>query len=112
VNTEFGGNRLAYILLSLCSAPAVSSSALAGKLQVSERTISNDVKQLESELKDCASVRSSQGRYTLHIYDAARFQTVRARILADDGGLNSPGGRMDYIFGRLMRAEAPQFCVL
>lgn len=107
MNTEFGGNRLAYILLSLCGAPAVSSSALAGKLQVSERTISNDVKQLESELKDCASIRSSQGRYTLHIYDAARFQTVRARILADDGGLNSPGGRMDYIFGRLMRAEAP-----
>lgn len=52
-------NRLAYILLTLCSTPTISSGALAEKLQVSERTISNDIKQLETELKDCATIRNN-----------------------------------------------------
>lgn len=53
-------NRLAYILLALCSAPAVSSGGLAEKLRVSERTISNDIKQLEGELRDCASIAAAR----------------------------------------------------
>lgn len=100
-------NRLAYILLALCSAPAVSSGGLAEKLRVSERTISNDIKQLEGELRDCASIRGGQGKYTLHIFDEQLFRTVRAGILAEDSGFNSPAGRMNYIFSRLARAQAP-----
>lgn len=100
-------NRLAYILLTLCSTPAASPGVLAERLRVSERTVSNHMKQLEGELKDCATIRSSQGKYTLHIFDAERFRSVRARILAEESGFNSPGGRMDYVFGRLVRSQVP-----
>ena len=100
-------NRLAYILLTLCSTPAASHGVLAERLRVSERTVSNHMKQLEGELKDCATIRSSQGKYTLHIFDAERFRAVRARILAEESGFNSPGGRMDYVFGRLVRSQVP-----
>lgn len=40
-------NRLAYILLTLCSTPAASHGVLAERLRVSERTVSNHMKQLE-----------------------------------------------------------------
>ena len=103
-NTE---NRLAYILLALCSTPAASPGALAEKLRVSERTVSNDVKQLEGELKGCATIRSNQGKYALHVFDAERFRTVRAGILAEESGFNSVSGRMDYIFSRLARSQVP-----
>lgn len=100
-------NRLAYILLTLCSTPAISSGALAEKLQVSERTVSNDIKQLETELKDCATIRNNQGKYALHVFDAVRFRAVRADILAEESGFNSVSGRMDYVFSRLVRSQAP-----
>ena len=107
MDNTFGDNRLAYILLALCSAPAISSGTLAEKLQVSERTVSNDIKQLESELKDCATIRNNQGKYVLHVFDAVRFRAVRARLLAEESGFNSLGGRMDYVFGRLARSQIP-----
>lgn len=100
-------NRLAYILLTLCSTPAISSGALAEKLQVSERTVSNDIKQLETELKDCATIRNNQGKYALHVFDAVRFRAVRADILAEESGFNSVSGRMDYVFSRLVRSQVP-----
>lgn len=100
-------NRLAYILLTLCSTPAISSGALAEKLQVSERTVSNDIKQLETELKNCATIRNNQGKYALHVFDAARFRAVRASILAEESRFNSVSGRMDYIFSRLARSQVP-----
>lgn len=100
-------NRLAYILLTLCSTPAISSGALAEKLQVSERTVSNDIKQLETELKDCATIRNNQGKYALHVFDAVRFRDVWAGILAEESGFNSLSGRMDYIFSRLVRSQVP-----
>ena len=107
MDNTFGDSRLAHILLALCSTPAASSGTLAEKFQVSERTVSNDIKQLEAELKDCATIRSNQGRYVLHIFDAARFRAVRARLLAEERGFNSLSGRMDYVFGRLARSQAP-----
>lgn len=100
-------NRLAYILLTLCSTPAISSGALAEKLQVSERTVSNDIKQLETELKDCATIRNNQGKYALHVFDAVRFRAVRAGILAEESGFNSVSGRMDHVFSRLVRSQVP-----
>ncbi len=100
-------NRLAYILLALCSTAAVSSSALAERLQVSERTVSNDIKQLETELKACATIRNNQGKYVLHVFDAVQFRAVRTRILAEESGFNSLSGRIDYVFGRLARSQTP-----
>lgn len=103
----FGDNRMATILLALGRAHTLSLGELAEKLDVSERTVRNDIRQLGEELKGSAAVESAQGRYTLRIYDAAGFRAVRERLLEQDERFNSPRNRMDYVFGRLMRAEAP-----
>ena len=108
MKSSFGDNRLAQILLSFCRTDTISSAALAEKLDVSERTIRNDVKQLEEELAGCASFEGGQGQYTLRVYDSRRFQEKCAELMTEAGpDFNSPGSRMDYVFGRLMRAEEP-----
>lgn len=103
----FGDDRTAGILRLFSGTPTLTAAALASRLGVSERTIRNDIRLLNAELKDCASIDGEQGKLTLHIYDTERFQNVRARLLETDRFLNSPRNRMDYIFGKLMRADAP-----
>ena len=103
----FGDNRLAGILQFFCRTPSAPVSALAERFEVSERTVRNDLKQLNAELEGCAVIESVQGRYSLRIYDSAQFQSVRERILETDEFLNSPQNRMDYTFGRLMRSVKP-----
>lgn len=107
MKNTFGDNRLADILQFFCRTPAATISALAERLEVSERTIRNDLKQLGAELEGCAVIEAAQGRYSLRVYDSYLFQSVRDRILEADGFLNSPQNRMDYIFGRLMRSMKP-----
>lgn len=102
-----GDNRIASILLAFCRVHTLSAAELAERLEVSERTVRNDIKQLNEDLRGCAAVESAQGRYTLHVYDGAAFQDTRRRLTESDERFNSPRNRMDYIFGRLMRAEAP-----
>ena len=103
----FGDNRTADILRLFSGMSALTAAALASRLDVSERTIRNDIRLLNAEFKGCASIDSEQGKLTLHVYDAERFQAVRARLLETDKFLNSPRNRMDYIFGKLMRADSP-----
>ena len=103
----FGDDRTAGILRLFSGTPSLTAAALASRLDVSERTIRNDIRLLNAELKDCASIDSEQGKFTLHVYDTEHFQAVRARLLETDKFLNSPRNRMDYIFGKIMRADSP-----
>ena len=107
MNNLFGDNRTAHLLSLFCQTPSLTAAALAGRLDVSERTVRNDIRVLNGELKDCASIDNEQGKYTLHVYDAERFRTESARLLETDRFLNSPRNRMDYLFGKLLRANHP-----
>lgn len=103
----FGDNRLANLLQLLYQTPGAAVSTLAWKLEVSERTVRNDIKQLNDLLRGCAAVEGAQGRYTLRVFDTERFQKVFATLSEADDFLNSPRNRMDYLFGRLMRSDRP-----
>lgn len=103
----FGDNRLANLLQLLYQTPGAAVSTLAWKLEVSERTVRNDIKQLNDLLRGCAAVEGAQGRYTLRVFDTERFQKVFASLSEADDFLNSPRNRMDYLFGRLMRSDRP-----
>ena len=107
MKSVFGDNRIADILQFFCRNPVVMPGILAVKLNVSERTIRNDIKQINSELKDCAVIEGTQGKYTLRIYDNEGFHKVCVRLMEVDEFLNSPHNRMDYMFGRLMRSREP-----
>lgn len=103
----FGDNRQAAILQFLCRKPSFAIGVLAERLAVSERTIRNDIKQLNEELDGCAIIEGVQGRYSLRIYNRECFQTILSRILEADDFLNSSRNRMDYTFGRLARSIEP-----
>lgn len=100
-------NRSASILQYFRKNPMTTIGTLASRLDVSERTIRNDIRQLNQELKDCAVIEGVQGKYTLRIFQADRFSEIFMEIIQNDDFLNSSRNRMDYMFGKLMRAEEP-----
>jgi lichenan operon transcriptional antiterminator len=80
---------------------------IASKLNVSERTVRNDIKQLEQMLEGCAVIEGVQGKYSLRVFDQKQFQDIFEELTQEDKFLNSPRNRMDYLFGKLMRATLP-----
>lgn len=103
----FGDNRGAVILQLFRKTPVISVGTLSAKLNVSERTIRNDIRQLNEELKECAEIVGEQGKYSLRIFHIDRFREIVAGMLESDDFLNSPRNRMDYAFGKLMRGSEP-----
>ena len=107
MKNAFGDNRTANILTAFSKSPSLSLSVLAERLGVSERTVRNDIRQLNEAFRGCAAIEIEQGRCALHIYDKEAFASVKARLLDADEYLNSPRNRMDHIFGRLLRSAEP-----
>ncbi len=103
----FSDNRNANMLQLFRKSSVISVGTLAAKLDVSERTVRNDIKQLNAELADCAEIMGEQGRYSLRIFNLERFRERFAKMIENDDFLNSPRNRMDYAFGKLMRTEEP-----
>lgn len=103
----FSDNRIANMLQILRKTSEITVSALASRLGVSERTVRNDIKQINQELQDCAVIDGSQGKYSLRIFQPERFRKAYSQIIQADEFLNSSRNRMDYIFGRLMRSDEP-----
>ena len=82
-------------------------AAIAQELGVSERTIRNDIRQLNEDLGDGASIEGVQGRYSLRIFDPDAYKKAYEKICDTDGMFDTPRGRQNYIFAELMRADAP-----
>ena len=103
----FSDNRLANMLHLFHNTQTMSVNNMAAKLRVSDRTLRNDIKQLNQTLNGCALIEGFQGRYTLRVFDADMFKKILSELSEADEFLNSPRNRMDYMFGKLMRAEMP-----
>ena len=103
----FSDNRLANLLHLFHNTQTMSVNNMAAKLKVSDRTIRNDIKELNQTLNGCALIEGFQGRYTLRVFDAEMFKNILSELSEADEFLNSPRNRMDYMFGKLMRAEMP-----
>ena len=107
MNDRTEGSREAAILECFCQTPSITAAALSQRLEVGERTVRNDIRLLNQDLRECASIEAKQGIWTLRVYDAERFRAVCTRLLAADARFTSPRVRMRYVFGRLMRAVQP-----
>lgn len=103
----FEDNRPAKILQYFRKNPVITISTLSAKLGVSERTIRNDIKQLNQELNGTAIIEGAKGKYGLHVFSVEDFYKVYAGLTESDAFLNSVRNRMAYIFGRLIRSEEP-----
>lgn len=106
-------NRLLTILRELMAEEnAVTSSVLAGVLDVTTRTVRGDIKALDAELSGHgAAIESLKGKgYRLRIEDDQKFRKYLTGVLQEDlldGGAvpNLPEERVSYLIKRLLLAE-------
>lgn len=103
----FGDNRQANILSVLRKNSILTIEALSEKFAVSERTIRNDIKDINLELKNSGLIEINQGKCTLRVFDTRDFQNSYARIIETDDLMNSSTKRQAYLFAKLMRAMEP-----
>ena len=80
MNNQFTDNRAADILRILGHKSGVTIAAIAQKLSVSERTIRNDIRQLNEDLNGSATVEGVQGRYSLRIFDPEQYRKAFDKI--------------------------------
>ena len=107
MSKRFTDNRAADILYVLGHKSGVTVAFIAEKLGVSERTIRNDIRQINDDLEGSAVIEGSQGRYSLRIFDPEQYRKASDKICNIDGVFGTPRGRQNYVFGELMRADAP-----
>ena len=107
MSKRFTDNRAADILYVLGHKSGVTVAFIAEKLGVSERTIRNDIRQINDDLEGSAAIEGSQGRYSLRIFDPEQYRKAFDKICNIDGVFGTPRGRQNYVFGELMRADAP-----
>lgn len=103
----FGEDRLTQLLKIIQRKPNVAISYLAEKLEVSTRTIRNDIKQMNEELKNAAYISGEQGSYKLYITDEELFEEKMKKLCQFDEFLDSPRKRMAFIIQKLMRSDEP-----
>ena len=103
----FGDNRQANILSVLRKNSALNIEMLAQRFGVSERTVRNDIKDINRELKNSGLVEVNQGKCSLRVFDTRDFQNAYARIIETDDLMNSSQKRQEYVFAKLMRAMEP-----
>lgn len=80
----FGDNRQANILSVLRKNSALNIEMLAQRFGVSERTVRNDIKDINRELKNSGLVEINQGKCSLRVFDTRDFQNAYARIIETD----------------------------
>ena len=85
----------------------VTVAVMAEHFNVSERTIRNDIRQLNEDLNGTASVEGVQGRYSLRIFEPVSYKKIFEKICDSSSMFATPRGRQNYVFGELMRADAP-----
>jgi len=100
-------NRSARILKLIEKKHSISLDTLVEKLDVSSKTIKNDVKELNDLLVGSAFVDSKQGVYRIYILDSAHFEEVKKNIYTQKDFLNSPQKRMAFIMYKLINSEKP-----
>ena len=104
---SLGDNRQANILSVLRKNSALNIEMLAQRFGVSERTVRNDIKDINQELKNSGLVEINQGKCSLRVFDTRDFQNAYARIIETDDLMNSSTKRQEYVFAKLMRAMEP-----
>ena len=100
-------NRVAAILKNIEMQSVCSIEKLAGKLNVSTKTVRNDVKELNLLLGGYAKISSQKGDCKLIVFDQKGFLEIRNRIFEQDDLFNSAQTRMAYLFWQLMETQEP-----
>ena len=100
-------NRIAVILKNIEMQSVCSVESLAAKLDVSQKTIRNDIKELNCLLGGYACISNNKGTCKLIVFAPKGFTEIRNKIYKQEDLFNSSHTRMAYMFWQLMHAEEP-----
>lgn len=100
-------NRTAVILRNIEMQSVCSVESLAAKLDVSQKTIRNDIKELNCLLGRYACISNNKGTCKLIVFAPKGFTEIRNKIYKQEDLFNSSHTRMAYMFWQLMHAEEP-----
>ncbi|MDD4371447.1 MAG: PRD domain-containing protein [Anaerostipes sp.] len=100
-------NRMAMILRSLENQRICDVEKIADRINVSSKTIRNDVKELNCLMGGYAVISNKKSDYKLIVFNQTGYEEIRDRIYQQEEYFNSPQTRMAYIFWQLMDAKHP-----
>lgn len=100
-------NRIGQILRYLEVSKSASVQKLADKLNVTTRTIRNDVKELNQILVGSALIETVSNKYRIFILNQDAFDVIKKGIYDQNDYMNSPMTRCGYILKRLMEESEP-----
>lgn len=103
----FEENRISAILKSIEMNSVCNVEKLAYKLNVSTKTIRNDMKELNCLLGGYACISYKKGDYKLIVFDQKGYLDIRNKIFQQDDFFNSSQTRMAYLFWQLMNTKKP-----
>lgn len=100
-------NRLARILNIMEQKQSVTVEYLSEKMDVSPKTIKNDIKEINSSLEGNAIIENKNNSYIFYIFDINRYEQVKNKVYAHDDFMNSPNSRIVFIMQKLMNTDCP-----
>ncbi|MBU5335004.1 BglG family transcription antiterminator [Intestinibacter bartlettii] len=100
-------NRICKILQILEHKRSASLEYLEKKLNVSAKSIKNDIKELNEIFDGNALIQFKLGKYKLYVLEHKQFEKIKENLYLHDDFFNSPKKRMAYVMNRLMNDENP-----
>ena len=100
-------NRICKILQILEHKRSASLEYLEKKLNVSAKSIKNDIKELNEIFDGNALIQFKLGKYKLYVLEYKQFEKIKENLYLHDDFFNSPKKRMAYVMNRLMNDENP-----
>ncbi|WP_276875972.1 BglG family transcription antiterminator [Anaerococcus hydrogenalis] len=89
-------NRNLYILESL-ERDSINEDTLVEKLDISKKTLSNTLKQLNNKLRNCAIIASKEKEISLFVYDYNLYKNKLNDIRKENESFNNEKFRLIYI---------------
>ncbi len=103
----YNENRLTRILNIMEQKQSVTVEYLSKKIDVSPKTIKNDIKEINNNLEGHAIIENKRNFYTFYIFDVDGYEHVKNKVYAYDAFMNSPNSRIIFIMKKLMNADYP-----
>lgn len=100
-------NRSSKILKILDKEKKVSGEYLAQKLEVGEKTIRNDINEINRRLGNTGLIDCKHGYYKLYVTNTSGYMTKKNQIAKENAYFESPQMRMAFIVDTLMNSDTP-----
>lgn len=100
-------NRWVKILDMLEKDSKISEELLSTELNVSSKTIKNDIKKIKSYIGNYAVLDYKNGHYSIYVLDYDRYRVVKNELQKINGYFESPIMRIAFIYDSLYRSNSP-----